>query len=60
MNKTGKKNVSLSDLYQEVRALRRDMSVFMPTESFDDYKNKKELVAAHRDTRKEIARTRRA
>lgn len=60
MNRADKKNVSLKDLYKEVRALRRDVSVFMTTESFDDYKNKKEIISAYRDTRKQIARSKQA
>ena len=60
MNKTGNKNVSLGDLYKEVRALRRDVSVFMPTESLNEYKNKKEIMIAHRDARKQIARAKHA
>ena len=56
MNKANTKNPSLRDLFNEVRALRRDVLVFMPTESFDGYRNKKEILAAHRDARKQIAR----
>ena len=47
--------VSLKDLFKEVRALRRDVSVFMPTESVDEYKNKKDILSAYRDARRHIA-----
>lgn len=53
-------NISLKDVFAEVRALRRDISVFIPTESLDEYKNKKEVAAAYRDVRRHIARTKRA
>jgi hypothetical protein len=46
--------VSLKDLFKEVRALRRDVSVFMPMDSVDGYKNKKDIVSAYRDARRHI------
>ncbi len=58
MNKTGNGSVSLKDLFKEVRALRRDVSVFMPTESVDEYKNKKEILSAYRDARRRMTPTR--
>jgi hypothetical protein len=48
--------VSLKDLFKEVRALRRDVSVFMPMDSVDKYKNKKDIVSAYRDARRHILR----
>ena len=43
-----KKDISLEDLYREVVALRRDVSLFIPTETLDAYKNKKEILAAYK------------
>lgn len=60
MSKLGKKNISISDLYKEVRALRRDVSVFISSDSFDKYKNKKEILDARRDAREQISRARQA
>lgn len=53
MSKT-QERVSLRDLFKEVRALRRDVSVFMPTESVDEYKNKKEILSAYSDARRRM------
>ena len=60
MNKAVGKDVSLRDVLEEVRALRRDVSVIMPTESVNEYKNKKEIVTAYRDVRRQISRSKRA
>lgn len=52
--------VSLKDLFKEVRALRRDVSIFMLTDSVDEYKNKKNIVSAYRDARRHILRMKNA
>ncbi len=49
MNKIHSKKVSLEDVLEEVQALRREVGMFMPTESLDDYNNPKEIVAAYRE-----------
>jgi hypothetical protein len=54
-----KKKVSLQDLYDEVRALRRDIELFVPTEALDEYKNKHEITEAYQEARNLIARSKR-
>ena len=48
MNKTKAKNPSLKDLFDEVRALRRDVALMIPTESLSDYKHPKRLMTAYK------------
>ena len=58
MNNARKKKVSLEDVFKEVQALRREVSVFVSYESIDDYKNKKEIRDAYRTARRHIVQVR--
>ncbi|KKW23581.1 MAG: hypothetical protein UY68_C0008G0032 [Parcubacteria group bacterium GW2011_GWF2_52_12] len=58
MNNARKKKVSLEDVFKEVQALRREVSVFVSYESIDDYKNKKEIMDAYRTARRHIVQVR--
>ncbi|OGG72642.1 hypothetical protein A3A38_00165 [Candidatus Kaiserbacteria bacterium RIFCSPLOWO2_01_FULL_53_17] len=60
MNKANGKDVSLREVLKEVRALRRDVSIVMPMESLEEYKNTKEITAAYRDARRQISRSKSA
>lgn len=59
MNKTKVKNLSLKGLFKEVRVLRQDVDMFIPTESLEEYKNKKEILDAYRDAKQYMARVKR-
>ena len=48
MNKTKSKKPSLKDLFEEVRALRREVAMFLPTESFEGYKHPKRILASYK------------
>ena len=45
----------LNKVLREVRGLRYDLELVVPTESLDEYKNKKEIIASYKDVRRRIA-----
>jgi len=51
MNTTTKKQVVLQDIMSEIKSLRREVSLFLPTESLNDYTNKKEILSALKKAR---------
>jgi hypothetical protein len=48
MNKTKAKNPSLKDIFEEVRALRQEVSMFFPTESLAGYKHPERIIASYK------------
>ena len=48
MNKTISRSVSLKDLFREVRALRMEVAMFLPTETIDGYKHPKRIMVAYK------------
>ncbi len=53
MNSATKKNQTVTDILSEIKSLRRELSLFLPTESINDYENEKEIVDALKKARKE-------
>ena len=51
-NSTNKK-ATLSAVLQEIKTLRREVSLFMPSESLKDFSNKKEILSAYQKAREE-------
>ncbi len=49
MNKIHNKKVSLEDVLEEVQALRREVGMFMPSESLDEYAHPEKIVAAYKE-----------
>lgn len=45
------KMATLDTILNEVRSLRREVGLFLPTESIDDFANKKEILAALKNAR---------
>ena len=43
-----KKTISLEDLFAEVKALRQEVSLFMPTESLEGYTHPSRLLASYK------------
>lgn len=52
MNTSTKKQIILQDIMSEIKSLRREVSLFLPTESLNEYTNKKEILAALKNARK--------
>ena len=40
------KTTTLDTILNEVKSLRREISLFMPSESIDDFSNKAEIIAS--------------
>ena len=45
------KLVTLDAILSEVKSLRREVALFLPTESIDDFSNKKEILTALKNAR---------
>ena len=45
------KTVTLDTILTEIQSLRREVGLFLPTESIDDFSNKKEILAALKNAR---------
>jgi hypothetical protein len=48
MEKSKVKKPSLKDLFDEVRALRREITMFLPTESLAEFANPKRIMASYK------------
>ena len=49
MEKVRDKKVSLEEVLKEVQALRREVALFIPSESLDEYAHPEKIVAATDD-----------
>ncbi len=49
MDKVRNKKVSLEDVLKEVQALRREVSLFIPTESLDEYSHPERIISAYKE-----------
>lgn len=45
------KSATLDTVLTEIKSLRREVSLFLPTESIEDFSNKKEILAALKNAR---------
>lgn len=50
----------LTEVLREVRAVRRELSLVIPVERIDEYRNAAELTRAYREAKRELVRIRRA
>ena len=41
----------LNNILAEIQSLRRELALFLPTESIDDYQNKEEILSALKKAR---------
>ena len=49
MEKVRDKKVSLEEVLKEVQALRREVALFIPSESLDEYAHPEKIVAAYKE-----------
>jgi hypothetical protein len=45
------KSVTLDTILTEIKSLRREVTLFMPSESVNDFSNKREIVTALKNAR---------
>ncbi len=56
---TVKTDQLLAEVLREVRAVRRELSLVVPSERLEEYKNAAELARAYREAKRELANVRR-
>ena len=56
---TVKTDQLLAEVLREVRAVRRELSLVVPSERLEEYKNAAELTRAYREAKRELASVRR-